>query len=191
MPTETVPGGQEVNNNPDTTPQTPFVPETPQPEVPTPGFPPIETTPPQETSFIPGAPPIDISHAGYPPVYNQDGQPFHEAETPLPTGVPFTYGSPQTTNPTVDHPLAEYPAGAEITHAPFDYTNKVRLSQNDADAVDKQLAIVAVNDSRVLNHYKQNLLKGINFDNLDGQYADLLRRILKARGMGGAYDGGL
>lgn len=79
----------------------------------------------------------------------------------------------------------------EIQHPEFDYTNKVRLSDVYADAVDKDEAKTAVEKSGVYDKYKRDLTDQIDADDLTPPYKDMLRKIMAAYYQGSAYTGTL
>jgi hypothetical protein len=79
----------------------------------------------------------------------------------------------------------------EVSHPVFDYTGKVRLSGQEFDAVDADLATGLVKKSGVNEHYKNNLLRQIEDDKITPEYAAMLRMIISADSKGQVYSGTL
>lgn len=83
------------------------------------------------------------------------------------------------------------PEKAKPAGKPFDYTGKIRLSDQHYDAVNITKANRLVKASHVNQHYKDNLLKQIKDGKLEPQYAHMLRRIIETDSKGSVYSGTL
>lgn len=183
MPPEQItPGEQEVNNS---------------------GTPPDQTTPTDQTT--PEQPPIDqekkdarlkqLADLGFTEdngVYTKPGD-FGEAikDEDILTVPDDVWDAEIAKLETESNSTPEEETEPEVNHPPFDYTGKVRLSQQEFDAIDSKKAIKAVKASDVSQHDKEVLLQQIKDDKLEYAYAEMLRMIMSADRQGQRYSGHL